>query len=178
MTMKNSTCIGSVLVILISIFQLCPAPPAIVAAGISAAGAVAGGLGGAAISNGNKRKRIPDVVDTAAFFSRYPVAWEACQNQLGPASVTMTAAGDNGARFDGVPPACMTLASAYLGENPDPQSAPIVLGTASLLYNNLTPEELNTLKQALDVTNGVAPTGKAPNGKTIASQSPFQTYPR
>lgn len=138
--------------VLISTIQLCPAPPAVIGGVIGAAGAivggVGGGLGGAAIIKNGKDKRA--TAPSQEFISRYPVAWNACQEQLGRTTVTVTLSPPGGARFDGVPPACMTLAGVYLGENPDPRSAPLVLGTASLQYNYLRPEDLNAITQALD----------------------------
>lgn len=163
--MKTSTSISSVIAVLFSIFQLVPAPPAVAvgaAASISAADAAAavvaahgagvaiaaaGAAGAAAVT---KHKRNLAAETAALFVTRYPVAWKACQDQLTTTAVTMNLAGKDGARFDGVPPACMTLATVYLDETLDPDSAPIVLGTASLEYDNLTPEELSILKQALD----------------------------
>lgn len=156
MFLKTSTGVGSIIIVLISIFQACTASPIVAitdaidagtATAITARATLAGDLGGEAIISGldtnDKSKR------ATGYAARYPVANKACQNQLRSATVTVRPAGNKGARFDGVPSACMTLATVFLGENADPNSSPIPLGAASLLYNQLTRKELRTLTQAL-----------------------------
>lgn len=147
---------------LVVLFQPCPAPP-LAAIGIGAAeaaslgggiagGAVAGGIGvGASKSNKNngphhKTKR----QDALAGLNLPEQAANDCRGQLSTAHVNVSPAGDNGVRFDGVPPACMTLAAVFLGQNGNSRSPPIPMGSASLQYSNLTPEELQTLQNALD----------------------------
>lgn len=50
----------------------------------------------------------------------------------------------SGIQADGVPPTCMTLATVLVGD-PVNGPYPTPLGSASLLYDNLTPEQYNDL---------------------------------
>ena len=164
--MKTSTCIAWVIAVFISFFQVCPAPPAIFTATsapvigglIGATGAIVGGVAGAAMitSDDDKDKRDLATETAAMFLYRYAEMWKFCQDELATATLTVSPAGNNGARFDGVPPECMILAKDYLATKPDPKSAPIVPGPACLEYDYLRPEELLAANQALKSLDGKA----------------------
>ena len=150
--MKTSTYVGSAIIVFISVFQLCPAPPLIIA-GIAVAASMS-------LPPVIKHKR----AETAAFglfIRRYPVAWNACQNELDPVSVNVSFVGESDACFDGIPPACLNLAQVYLGGNPDGHaSLPTLAEPSTLLYNNLTSDELKLLKLAVAAQQ--APGNEAP----------------
>jgi len=154
--MKTFTAASTAAIALTCLFQACPAPPiALAAIGITAgeAGAigagVAGGLGGGAIAGGiGAAKGHGKRQDNN---SLPPVAAAACKQQLHGVTVQVSKVGANDVRFDNVPPACMTLANVFLGQNTPGQAHPILMGSASLQYNGLTADELKVLQNALDV---------------------------
>ena len=114
------------------------------AAGVGAglgSGAIAGGIG-AGTRHSKERRQDDD--------SLPPAAQQACQSQLKGVTVEVSKQGDSNVRFDNVPPACMTLANVFLGQNRPGQPRPIPMGSAALQYNGLTEDQLNTLQQALD----------------------------
>ncbi|RJE26421.1 hypothetical protein PHISCL_01222 [Aspergillus sclerotialis] len=81
-------------------------------------------------------------------------AADECKGQLQDgATVVFSPIGSDGIRIDGVPPACMTLANVYLGENPN-QPGPIPMGSASLEYHNLSQEEIDKLHATLNEAQG------------------------
>lgn len=143
---------------LVTLLQLCPAPPlAAIGIGAAEASTLVGGLGGGAIAGGigaatNKKKssRLARRQDPLAGMDLPEQAANDCRNQLHSATVHVSPVDNNGVRFDGVPPACMTLATVFLGNNPAGQPAPIPMGSASLQYENLSPDELQTLQNVLD----------------------------
>lgn len=149
--MKTFTAVTTTAIALACLFQPCPAPPVLAAIGMTAgeAAGVGAGLGGGAIAGGigagtkGHGKRQDN--------SLPPVAAAACKEQLHGVTVQVSRVGDNNVRFDNVPPACMTLANVFLGQNRPGQAQPIPMGSASLQYNGLTEAELNTLQNALDV---------------------------
>lgn len=53
-----------------------------------------------------------------------------------------------GIQADGVPPTCMTLATVLVGDPAD-GPYPMPLGSSTLLYDNLTPEQFNNLRSIL-----------------------------
>ena len=151
--MKPSIAVSAATVVLTTLFQPCPAPPVLAVIGMTAgeaagvgaglsSGAIAGGIGQGTKPGNKPPKRQYD--------SLPPAAQAACKSQLQGVTVQVSKAGDNNVRFDDVPPACMTLANVFLGQNRPGQARPIPMGSASLQYNGLTQEELNTLQQALD----------------------------
>ncbi len=148
--MKTFTAISTAAFALSCLFQACPAPPVLAAIGMTAgeAAGIGAGLGGGAVAGGigagtkGHHKRQGS--------SLPPVAQAACQQQLHGVTVQVSKVGDNNVRFDNVPPACMTLANVFLGQNRPGQAQPIPMGSASLQYNGLTPDELNTLQNALE----------------------------
>lgn len=149
--MKSFTAVSTAAVALTCLFQACPAPPVLAVIGLTAgeAATVGGSLGGGAIAGGiglahKGHKKRQDS-------SLPPVALAACKQQLQGVTVQISRVGENNVRFDNVPPACMTLAAVFLGQNRPGQAQPIPMGSASLQYNGLTPDELNTLQAALDV---------------------------
>ena len=153
--MKTFDAVVAVAITLVALFQACPAPPlAAIGIGATEAATLAGGIGGGVAAgeigshHHRLRKRDPEAAPQDAGLP--PVAEQACRDELHSATVTVSSVGNNGVRFDGVPPACMTLTNVFLGQNTAAQSKPIPMGSASVQYENLTPDELNTLQQALD----------------------------
>lgn len=149
--MKTSSIIATTTVVLTTLFQPCPAPPVLAAIGMTAgeAAGVGAGLGGGAVTGGigAGTKKPPSKRQDN---SLPPVAQAACKEQLGGVTVHVSKVGDHDVRFDNVPPACMTLANVFLGQNRPGQAQPIPMGSAALQYNGLTDDELNTLQTALD----------------------------
>lgn len=153
--MKTFIAISTTAIVLTSLFQPCPAPPVLAAIGMTAgeAAGVGAGLGGGAIAGGigagtkGHGKRGDN--------SLPPVASAACKQQLHGVTVQVSKVGDHDVRFDNVPPACMTLANVFLGQNRAGHAQPIPMGSASLQYNGLTEDELNTLQDALDTVRRV-----------------------
>ncbi|KAI9670536.1 MAG: hypothetical protein M1831_005756 [Alyxoria varia] len=138
------------------LFQSCPAPPA---AAIGIAGGAASGAATAVTEKAfggsrrvkNRKRQADD--DGLAGLNLPTQAVNDCRGQLAGAHVSMTPVG-SGARFDGVPSACMTLANVFLGQNTEGQAVPVPMGSASLLYDNLKQEELRLLQDALASTEG------------------------
>ncbi|KAF7526540.1 hypothetical protein G7054_g10744 [Neopestalotiopsis clavispora] len=138
---------------LVAMVQFCPAPflaaiPAATAAGINTAAAVIGAAGGVAgavtgaISAANGRR---------GMFPRQEqneLAWQLCREQLTGATITFDGPSPGNIIVSGIPPACMTLATVITGTvnagNPVPQ------GTDSILFQNLTDDELRAMQSALD----------------------------
>lgn len=144
-----------------TLLQLCPAPPlAAIGIGAAEAASVVGGVGGGAVAGGigyaaskQKAKKPPrsaEGQDALAGLNLPEEAADDCREELRSATVNVSPADNNGVRFDGVPPACMTLANVFLGQNTLGQPVPIPMGSASLQYENLSPDELQTLQNALD----------------------------
>ncbi|KAI4276038.1 MAG: hypothetical protein L6R38_005759 [Xanthoria sp. 2 TBL-2021] len=161
--MYSKSSFASIALTLVVLFQPCPAPPlAAIGFGVAEAASIAGGVGGGALAGGigvAASKSNKDSGGKMMAFKRQDAlsgldlpeqAANDCRGQLQTATVNVSPVGDNGVRFDGVPSACMTLATVFLGNNPQADSAPIPMGSASLQYNNLTPDELQTLQNALD----------------------------
>lgn len=145
--MKTFTAVSTAAIALTCLFQACPAPPVALAAvglvGSLGGGAIAGEITAAAADKkGHERRQ-----DTGL----PPVAAAACKQQLQGVTVQVSNVGANDVRFDNVPPACMTLANVFLGQNTPGQAHPIPMGSASLQYNGLTAEQLRVLQNALDV---------------------------
>ncbi|KAI4139939.1 MAG: hypothetical protein LQ341_004022 [Variospora aurantia] len=163
--MYSKSSLASIALTLVVLFQPCPAPPlAAIGFGVAEAASIAGGIGGGALAGGigvaaaNSNKEDSDGGKMMALKRQDALsglhlpeqAANDCRGQLQTANVNVSPVGVNGVRFDGVPSACMTLATVFLGDNPQADSAPIPMGSASLQYNNLTPDELQTLQNALD----------------------------
>lgn len=130
--MKTFTAVSTAAIALTCLFQPCPAPPVLAAIGMTVgeAAGVGAGLGGGAIAGGigagtkGHKKRQENHLPAAA--------QAICQQQLHGVTVQVSKVGENNVRFDNVPPACMTLASVFLGQNRPGQAQPIPMGSASL----------------------------------------------
>ncbi|OQE44815.1 hypothetical protein PENCOP_c002G06859 [Penicillium coprophilum] len=128
---------------ILSLVQFCPAPPAVIAA-------VAGGLGGGAISGGiaagtkDHKRGLPAGVSQESL--------DVCIQQINDqgTAVNVYSTGDDSARADNVPPACMNLATVLLDK---PAQAggpvPVPMGSASLEYHGLTAQDKQDLQAAL-----------------------------
>ncbi|RYP69412.1 hypothetical protein DL769_005266 [Monosporascus sp. CRB-8-3] len=154
-----------------ALVQFCPAPflgaiPAATAAGIgatsaavSAAAAVAGtvvtAVNGRSVKiNGRSVSRIQQRQE------HNQQAWNDCRNQLGSASVTFSAPepGKEESKANtellqdvlaqGVPPACMTLVTVITGQYNE--GNPIPMGSDSVLFQNLSNEDIQEIQAALD----------------------------
>ncbi|RJE26420.1 hypothetical protein PHISCL_01221 [Aspergillus sclerotialis] len=142
---------------LFSAVQYCPAPfffvigPAVGMEAAAAAtvdgslisGAVAGGIGRA-----GKDKRA--ATDLPPGVSQQSV--DQCNDQLNGAQVTLSGPTPDSVRIDGVPPACMNLATVAAGQpTQEGGPVPVPMGSASLEYQGLTQDELFKLGQFLKV---------------------------
>ena len=159
--MHYLTALTATTLTLTTLLQLCPAPPlAAIGIGAAEAASVVGGVGGGAVAGGigyaaseNKAKNPPRSdkrQDPLAGLNLPAQAADDCRNELQSATVNVSPEDNNGVRFDGVPPASMTLASAFLGQNTAGQPAPIPMRSATLHNENLSSDELQTLENALN----------------------------
>ncbi|KAI9923916.1 hypothetical protein ASPWEDRAFT_170451 [Aspergillus wentii DTO 134E9] len=132
----------------ISLVQFCPAPPAIIAtvAGGVLGGGISGGIGVAA----SKSSRDMFSRGLPAGVSQESV--DQCTQQINaqkdPVHVYDT--GDDSARADNVPAACMNLATVLLKE-PAQAGGPVptTMGSSSLEYHGLSAQDKKDLQQAL-----------------------------
>ncbi|KAH7309823.1 hypothetical protein B0I35DRAFT_463737 [Stachybotrys elegans] len=125
--------------------------PAATAAGIgavsnavSAASAVAGTVT-TAIQNGQNRRSVSRVYRRQ---EQNQLAWQLCREELGTATVTFSGPAPGSVLAEGIPPSCMTLATVITGEHN--QGSPIPMGSDSILFQNLSNEEIMEIQAALD----------------------------
>ncbi|KAJ5180235.1 hypothetical protein N7492_003445 [Penicillium capsulatum] len=141
-----------------SMVQYCPAPFAIAlgpalgmtAAGATAADGVIASMAGGAIAGG--------IGKAPSRFRRMPIQlpdgipqynWDQCKDQLKGAHVSLKGL-EPKVRVDGVPPACMNLATVIAGQpSQDGGPVPIPMGSDSLQYNDLSDDNLRQLGQNL-----------------------------
>ncbi|KAI2602306.1 hypothetical protein GGR54DRAFT_645171 [Hypoxylon sp. NC1633] len=76
------------------------------------------------------------------------LAWELCHSQLTSATVTFSAPSPGNVLAAGMPPACMTLATVITGQFDE--GSPVPQGTDSILFQNLTNEEIREIQDAID----------------------------
>lgn len=174
---------------LLALIQLTPAPfnAIVIALDCGVAGAVTSQIIAHTVGKKGGKRDVPSSLSAA--FDNYVVeereqdpfaglpqpAADECKGQLKGAHVSFKSLGNNGVQIDGVPPACMTLANVFLGENPtQPGAVPMgvyttyihrcprrilvsgkadensILGSASVAYHNLSQDQLNQLQAALD----------------------------
>lgn len=140
--MKFVTVVSSVMSLL-ALVQLCPAPVGLIdMAIIWVDSAIAGAAVSTAIKKGAGGKRdeikgfaVPVVKrpgesehDKRDEWDNLPQpAADECKGQLKSAYITVSPQTNNGVRLDGVPPACMTLATILLGQDGS-QPMPIPMG--------------------------------------------------
>ncbi|KAI0160015.1 hypothetical protein GGR52DRAFT_576748 [Hypoxylon sp. FL1284] len=148
-----------------ALVQFCPAPflaaiPAATAAGIGAASAAvsaAAAVGGTVVAA--IKDRSVDV-EEEQFLTRRGVsrvqmrqeqnqqAWNDCHSQLTSAHVTFSAPEKGDILVKGIPSACMTLATVITGHynagNPIPE------GSDSILFQNLSNDDIQSIQDALD----------------------------
>ena len=148
--MKTFTAISTVAIALTCLLQACPAPPVLAVVGLTAgeAAAAGGAVAGGAVAGGlgqihHHKRQDPANPDIPL------AALQACNTQLKTTTVHVSQIREGDVRFDDVPPACMTLAGVFLGQNRPGQPQPIPMGSASLQYNGLSTAQLNELDQAL-----------------------------
>ncbi|CAN8097844.1 unnamed protein product [Discula destructiva] len=167
-TLKNAVISATALVALV---QLCPAPflaaiPAATAAGIGAASAAVsaaaavGGTVATAVQAGksNRLMRREQLAQRSTDFEDYKViaarqeqnqlAWDLCHQQLGSASLTFSGPSPGNVLVQGMPPACMTLATVITGEFN--VGTPVPQGSDSMLFQNLSDEDIQEIQNALD----------------------------
>ncbi|KAJ6094997.1 hypothetical protein N7467_002510 [Penicillium canescens] len=119
-------------------------------------GAIAGGVGKISrrMSGWPFTKRAP--VDLPAGVSQE--SWQQCQDQLNEPGVHVEISGStpDTVHVDGVPPACMNLATVITGRpTQEGGPVPVPMGSASLDYHGVTADDLTKLGQALQ-DKGVA----------------------
>lgn len=114
---------------LFGLIQQTPAPVDAIVTAVFAG--IAGGEIGQVFKHIPKRDaslvNTPEPRDADPFAGLSQPAANECKNQLHGATVKFSPKDDHGVRIDGVPPACMTLANVFLGQNPG-QPAPIPMG--------------------------------------------------
>ncbi|RWA12042.1 hypothetical protein EKO27_g3074 [Xylaria grammica] len=141
----------------VALVQFCPAPflaeiPAAIAAGIntassavSAAGTVAGSvLQG--VNNNNNHNNGANHPHRRQ--EQNELAWSICHDQLGKASLHFSSPTKGNVLVEGMPPACMTLATVITGQfdvgNPIPMSSSLIL------FQNLSDKDIRDIQNALD----------------------------
>lgn len=161
-----------------STMQYCPAPflaasalieslattVAVSADATLASGAIAGGIG-----------RIPSVKRGSSPPGVSQHAWDECTNQLKGGHVHLSRHPSSNSKFsrkglyhiesltnttdvrvDGVPPACMNLATVLIGQpTQEGGPVPVPMGSASLEYQDLTHDELMRLAHTLEANGDV-----------------------
>ncbi|GAP84638.1 hypothetical protein SAMD00023353_1101730 [Rosellinia necatrix] len=136
----------------IALVQFCPAPflaaiPAAAAAGISAVSAAVGAAGtvaGAVVAGVKDRRE----VHPHRRQEQNQLAWSICRDQLTTASLTFSSPMAGNVLVEGMPPACMTLATVITGQFN--VGNPIPMGSSSILFQNLSSEDMQEIQNALD----------------------------
>ncbi|KAI0434846.1 hypothetical protein F5Y09DRAFT_354841 [Xylaria sp. FL1042] len=136
----------------LALVQFCPAPflaaiPAAAAAGISAASAAvsaAGTVAGAVVA-GVKGRR---VAHPHRRQEENQLAWSLCHDQLATASLTFSSPMEGNVLVEGMPPACMTLATVITGQFD--VGNPVPMGSSSILFQNLSSDDIQQIQDALD----------------------------
>ncbi|KAI9147431.1 hypothetical protein HJFPF1_12451 [Paramyrothecium foliicola] len=125
--------------------------PAATAAGIGAVSGVVGAVAGvagtvtSAVQNAQNRR------STSRVYRRQEqnqLAWQLCRDELSTATVTFSGPAPGNVLAEGIPPSCMTLATVITGQHN--QGNPIPMGSASILFQNLSNEEIMEIQAALD----------------------------
>ncbi|RYP07318.1 hypothetical protein DL765_009195 [Monosporascus sp. GIB2] len=142
----------------VALVQFCPAPfgaiPAATAAGIGAASAAvsaAAAVAGTVVTAVNGRSVKINGRSVSRIQQRQEhnqQAWNDCRSQLGSASLMFSAPETGNVLVQGVPPACMTLATVITGQYN--QGNPIPMGSDSILFQNLSDEDVQEIQAALD----------------------------
>ncbi|RYO90992.1 hypothetical protein DL762_002423 [Monosporascus cannonballus] len=143
----------------VALVQFCPAPsgaiPAATAAGINAAsaaisatGAVAGTALGVALNGRSVKINGRSVSRIHQRQEHNQQAWNYCRSQLGSASLMFSAPEPGNVLVQGVPPACMTLATVITSQYN--QGNPIPMGSDSILFQNLSDEGIQEIQTALN----------------------------
>lgn len=113
---------------LFSLVQLTPAP--INAVIMAFAGGVAGGTMAKIVQNVKRADEFlidMESRDNDPFAGLPQLAADDCKAQLQGVNVEVSTIDNNGVRMDNVPSSCMTLATVFLGEDPN-QPAPTPMG--------------------------------------------------
>ncbi|KAH9907719.1 hypothetical protein F4778DRAFT_797807 [Xylariomycetidae sp. FL2044] len=76
--------------------------------------------------------------------------FDQCHNQAVVVKITSSIPAEGQARFENIPPACMDLASALVGNCDGGGPRPVPCGTSCLLYEGLTQDDFATLSNALN----------------------------
>ncbi|KAI1456557.1 hypothetical protein F4805DRAFT_458558 [Annulohypoxylon moriforme] len=141
---------------LVALVQLCPAPflaeiPAAVVAGIGSSAAVVGSAAGVAgdVENAIHHGRSVPMsrVQKVRRQDQNKLAWQECHDQLGSAHVTFSGPSAGSVLVKGVPSACMTLVTVITGKYDE--GNPIPEGSDSVLFQNLSNDDINQIENAL-----------------------------
>ncbi|KAI1743973.1 hypothetical protein F4680DRAFT_326025 [Xylaria scruposa] len=136
----------------LALVQFCPAPflaaiPAATAAGIGAASAAVSAAGAVAgvIVDGVKNRRADHLYRRQ---EQNQLAWQICHDQLATATLTFSSPMEGNILVEGMPPACMTLATVITGQFN--VGNPVPMGSSSILFQNLSSEDMQEIQDALD----------------------------
>lgn len=137
-------------VALLGLVQYCPAPPVAAIIGWSAvAGAVTAGTAAGIAVGHDKRRRIGKSSGKALRQDANQQAWDDCDSQVPGAAVHVSFPQPGSLLVEGVPPACMTLAAVWTGDYG--VGTPVPMGADSMLLTNVSDEDIQLIKEALDV---------------------------
>ncbi|KAJ6001303.1 hypothetical protein N7499_002783 [Penicillium canescens] len=110
-------------------------------------GAALGGAGAASVGHGISSSTRRSPMNLPAGVSQN--SWDLCQGQLDGAHVHFS--GTNNLRLDGLPPACMDLATVLTGD-PTQEGGPVPtpMGSDAIQYSDLTKDEWIQVAEALN----------------------------
>ncbi|KAI0835177.1 hypothetical protein F5Y06DRAFT_306364 [Hypoxylon sp. FL0890] len=78
--------------------------------------------------------------------------FDMCADSLQGVTILSSTPGPGQAQFENIPPTCMVLSTVLAGACDQSQRpGPVPCGSACLLYTELTDEDLNHLKEALNI---------------------------
>ncbi|KAI1180455.1 hypothetical protein F4777DRAFT_574217 [Nemania sp. FL0916] len=137
----------------LALVQFCPAPflAAIGAAEAASLGAVAAGVSAASAVAGNVISAVKDRRDEPHLYQRQEQneqAWKLCHQQLGSSSLHFSSPKKGNVLVEGMPPACMTLATVITGKYD--AGNPVPMGSSSILFQNLSDDDIKEIQDALD----------------------------
>ncbi|KAJ5643428.1 uncharacterized protein N7484_005935 [Penicillium longicatenatum] len=143
---------------MLSMVQYAPAPflllteaavetaGAVAAADGSLGGAVLGGAASASVAHGISSSTRRSPIDLPAGVSQH--SWDLCKGELDGAHVKFS--GTTNLRLDGLPAACMDLATVLTGDpTQDGGPVPTPMGSAAIQYSDLTDDEWHQVYNAL-----------------------------